>query len=74
MVDVTALQLEHRAPQPPPDRGRMLTAQQVADRIGGGVSESWVRQNVPHKLILGHRTVRWFEGDVLGWLELRRSL
>jgi predicted DNA-binding transcriptional regulator AlpA len=56
----------------PPDRGRLLTAEEVAEIIGG-VSPTWVRRNVPHKLVLGHSTVRWFEADVRAWLEERRQ-
>ena len=37
------------------------------------VSAAWVRRHVPHKLELGHSTVRWFEADVRAWLEARRS-
>ena len=56
----------------PRDRGRLLDAQQVADIIGG-VSETWVRRNVPNKLNLGHSTKRWFEADVMDWLNSRRG-
>ena len=56
---------------PPPDRGHLLTAAQVADLVGD-VSAAWVRRNVPHKLQLGHSTVRWYESDVRDWLEARR--
>jgi predicted DNA-binding transcriptional regulator AlpA len=56
---------------PPPDRGRLLTADQVGALIGG-VSPAWVRRNVPNKLALGHSTVRWYELDVRQWLESRR--
>jgi predicted DNA-binding transcriptional regulator AlpA len=64
----------HPAPTlgPPPDRGRLLTAGEVAALVGG-VSPAWVRRHVPHKLQLGHSTVRWYELDVRGWLETRRS-
>jgi len=58
---------------PPPDRGRLLTAADVAAIIGGGVSPSWCRRNVPHKLDLGHSTKRWYEADVRAWLEERRQ-
>ena len=51
-------------------RGPLLTPQAVADLIGG-VSEAWVRQNVPGKLRLGQRTVRWYRQDVLDWIETR---
>ncbi|UCG88820.1 MAG: hypothetical protein JSW71_09910 [Gemmatimonadota bacterium] len=57
---------------PPPDRGRLLNAAEVADLIGG-VSAAWVRRNVPYKVPLGHSTVRWFKDDVLSWLESRRG-
>jgi len=58
----------------PPDRGRLLTAAQVAaDLLGGTVSPAWVRRHVPAKLVLGHSTVRWFETDVRAWLEARRT-
>ena len=56
----------------PPDHGRLLTPAEVADLIGG-VSAAWVRRNVPHKVELGHSTVRWFKDDVLSWLESRRG-
>jgi predicted DNA-binding transcriptional regulator AlpA len=49
-----------------------MTAQQVADMIGG-VSDAWVRRTVPNKLALGHSTVRWFQTDVVNWLESLRS-
>ena len=51
-------------------RGPLLNPQAVADLIGG-VSEAWVRRNVPGKLRLGQRTVRWYRQDVLQWIETR---
>lgn len=61
-------------PAPPPPRGRLLTAEQIASELfGGTVSPAWVRRHVPHKLRLGHSTVRWFEADVLAWLVERRT-
>ena len=51
-------------------RGPLLTPQAVADLIGG-VSEAWVKRNVPGKLRLGQRTVRWYRQDVLDWIETR---
>jgi len=59
-------------PLPPPNRGRLLTAAQVAETIGS-VSSAWVRRYVPHKLRLGHSTVRWYEHDVLTWIESRQE-
>ncbi len=69
------LHLDHATESPvapPTDRGRLLTPAEVASLIGGR-SDSWVRRNVPHKLKLGHSTVRWYEDDVLSWLESRRD-
>ena len=57
----------HQPLEAPPDRGRLLSAQEDAEIIGG-VSAAWVRANVPHKLTLGRRTVRWYEGDVYDFL------
>ena len=60
-------------PEPPPDRGRLLTAQQVAvELLDGTVSAAWVRRHVPHKVVLGHSTVRWYELDVRAWIASRR--
>ena len=56
-------------PGPPPDRGRLVTATQLAQSVfGGTVSAAWVRRNVPFKVVLGHSTVRWFENDVTRWV------
>ena len=57
---------------PPPDRGPLLSPEQVAELIGG-VSAAWVRRVVPGKLRLGQRTCRWYERDVRTWLETRRG-
>ncbi len=68
------IRLERKSPglpEPPPDRGRLLKADEVANIIGG-VSPSWVRRNVPHKLPLGRRIKRWYELDVRAWLEANR--
>jgi len=56
---------------PPPDRGRLLTAAQGAAELG--VAPSWVRRHCPGKVTLGHSTVRFWEADVLAWLESRRA-
>jgi hypothetical protein len=68
---VTVLPL-HPPVEAPPDRGDLLDAAGVAALIPG-VSAAWVRRHVPHKVTLGHSTVRWFEGDVRAWLESRRT-
>ena len=54
-----------------PDRGPLLTPEAVAELIGG-VTPAWVRRTVPGKLQLGQRTVRWYKGDVMDWVETRR--
>ena len=56
----------------PPDRGRLLTAEEIAKLIGR-VSPAWVRRNIPHKVRLGHSTVRWFERDVRDYLQRQRA-
>ena len=59
-------------PDPPPDRGKLLSADEVAAIIGG-VSQSWVRRSVPHRVTVGYRIVRWYELDVRAWLETNRA-
>ena len=55
------------------DRGRLLTAAQVAHELfGSTVSPAWVRRTVPGKIILGHSTVRWYEYDVRTWIQRQR--
>lgn len=72
--DLHVVPREPGALNPPPDRGRLLTADQVAaDLFNGTVSPAWVRRNCPGKIVLGHSTVRWFERDVRVWLEGRRT-
>ena len=57
--------------EPPPNRGKLLNAVKVGELIGR--KDSWVKKHVPHKITLGHSTVRWYEFDVLAWLEQLRS-
>lgn len=60
-------------PELPPDRGQLLTAQQVADEwLQGARTAEWVRRNVRPAVKLGHHTYRWYEADVRGWLESHR--
>ena len=60
--------------EPPSDRGRLLTAAQVAAELfNDSVSAAWVRRNVPHKVVLGHSTVRWYAGDVQAWIHTLRA-
>lgn len=71
--ELTVLRPEGRL-EAPPDRGRLLTADQVAtELLGGTVRASWVRRHVPGKVVLGHSTIRWWEQDVRAWLESRRA-
>jgi predicted DNA-binding transcriptional regulator AlpA len=53
-------------------QGRLLDAHQVAELIGG-VSADWVRRSVPGKISLGHSTKRWYEADLVRWIESRRT-
>lgn len=50
----------------PADRGRLLTAAQVAAEVfSGNVSPRWVREHVTAgRQKLGHRTVLWHENEV----------
>ena len=69
------LRVEHPEVPTPTPRGRLLTAVQVAELLfNNTVSSAWVRRNVPHKLVLGHSTTRWFEYDVQAWIETQRTL
>ena len=59
---------------PAPDRGRLLDAREIAREIfRETVSPDWVKRNVApdRKLRLGHSTVRWWENDVLTWINQR---
>jgi len=59
--------------EPPAERGRLLTAAQVAAELfNGSVSAAWVRRNVPYKVVLGHSTVRWYDADVQTWISTKR--
>jgi len=60
---------------PPPDRGRLLSADQVARALfSGSVTARWVRRTLrAGRVRLGHRTVVWQEGDVLAWIAKRRE-
>ena len=65
---------DEKGPEPPVNRGRLLTAAQVAAELfNDSVSTAWVRRNVPHKVVLGHSTVRWYAGDVQAWISTLRA-
>jgi predicted DNA-binding transcriptional regulator AlpA len=40
--------------------------------FSGTVSATWVRRNVPYKVVLGHSTVRWYAADVQAWISTLR--
>ncbi len=60
---------------PPPDRGRLLTAEEVAaDIFRGQVTRQWVLRNVKAgKVRIGHVKRGWWEYDVRRWLEQRTT-
>lgn len=70
---MTGLRLT-RTQSTPSDRGRLMTAREVAqDIFRGAVSPEWVRRNVPGKIVLGHSRVMWYEHDVRDWIESRKE-
>jgi predicted DNA-binding transcriptional regulator AlpA len=63
-----------RMVEPPANRGPLLTDAEVAkllklDDPEGHNARRWVRTHVPKKRKLTHNTLRWFERDVLEWVE-----
>jgi hypothetical protein len=61
-------------PAPPPNRGKLMTPEQVAlEKFGGHVRAQWVRRNVRPKVRLGHSTVLFYELDVDAWIAARRE-
>ena len=46
---------------------RLLTPGDLEEMIGK--PREWVLRYVPHKVHIGHRTVRWFADDIEQWLE-----
>ena len=56
---------------PPPNRGRLMTAQEIAQKIfRGHRSAEWVRRNLPGKKRMGHSTVMWWEAEVIKNIDL----
>lgn len=59
----------------PASRGPLMSAKQIRnDFFQNSVSEKWIRQRVaPNERVrLGHSTLRWWEHDVVSWLEGQR--
>ena len=62
------------AVEPPPDRGRLMDAREVAGQLfGGHVKAEWVRRHVPGKMTTGHRTVFWWEYEVISWIDSNKE-
>jgi hypothetical protein len=58
------------------NRGRVLSAQQIATEFFSDTrKEKWVRKTVAptRRMRLGHSTLRWYERDVMEWLDGRRG-
>jgi len=54
----------------PQDRGRLLTAEQIADEIlHDPRKRRWVTANLPNRVVIGTRTLRWWERDVYAYLD-----
>lgn len=65
-------------PTLPEDLGRLLSAEQVANELlGGHKSERWVRRYMGSpeagRLVLGHRSVFWYENLAKAWLARKVS-
>lgn len=57
---------------PPPDRGRLMTATQVArEMFPPGTSERFIQRHVYPRVPIGRRTF-WYELDVRDWLNSQR--
>lgn len=57
---------------PPPDRGRLMSAVEVAaQHFPKGTSPRFVQRHVYPRVPIGRRTF-WFEKDVLDWLDSQR--
>lgn len=57
---------------PPPNRGRLLSAAQVAELFPGRVTERWVRDHVSCSIQVGRKRM-WFEEDVWSFLRSLRD-
>ncbi len=71
MTEDTSLRITRptKPVEPPPDRGRLMNAEDIAGKLlGGHVKACWVRRHVPGKMTMGHRTVFWWEFEVIEWI------
>ena len=62
-------------PDPPPDHGRLMNAEEVAAELfDGQVTYRWVKTNIhAGRVRLGYSTVRWFEKPVRAWIAERMN-
>lgn len=62
----------HAEMVPPPDRGRLLSAVEVAAKFFPPKTHPrFVQRHVYPRVPIGRRTF-WYEADVLAWLDSRR--
>ncbi len=61
---------EDTVPEPPPDLGRLMTAEEVVAKcFNDTVTVSWVKKHLKAgRVRLGHSTVRWYEKPVRAWI------
>ena len=60
----------HQSPAHPKDRGRLLTADEIArDILRDERKRRWVVANIPNRVVVGTRTIRWWERDVYAYLD-----
>lgn len=70
------IRLLAKAADLPKPRGPLMDADAIArdqELFNGTVSAKWVRANVPHRVKLGHSTVRWYRDDVSEFIASRRE-
>jgi len=67
------LELHADALNPPPDRGRLLTAKAVvAELMPQGISERYVLEHVYPRVVIARR-VFFYEADVKDWINQQRK-
>lgn len=76
------MRLETKSNAIPAPRGPLMNAEQIAVEFFGWVeggdnrdarSPKWVKANAPHKVVLGHSTVRWYRTDIEAWIASKRK-
>ena len=51
-----------------------MNAEDIAGQLfGGQVTPEWVRRKVPGKMAMGHRTVFWWESEVISWIDSKKE-